>query len=101
MFAPQDEIARAIVAALRVTLATGGAAAPIVTSATEDTAAYTLYLKGRYHWSQSRRDGLVRAVQYFQQAVARDTRYARAYVGLADANAMLGIRAIRLAAFRT
>jgi len=47
--------------------------------------AYTLYLRGRYHWNTRTREGLAKAVTYFQQAIERDSAYALAYAGLADA----------------
>jgi tetratricopeptide (TPR) repeat protein len=46
--------------------------------------AYDLYLKGRYFWNKRTRSGFLQAVDYFQQAIAKDPGYARAYAGLAD-----------------
>ncbi len=51
--------------------------------------AYDLYLKGRYFWNQRTSDGFHHAIDYFQQAVAKDPSYARAYAGLADSYALL------------
>jgi TolB-like protein/DNA-binding winged helix-turn-helix (wHTH) protein/Flp pilus assembly protein TadD len=51
--------------------------------------AYDLCLKGRYFWNQRTSDGFHRAIDYFQQAVAKDPSYARAYAGLADSYALL------------
>ena len=48
------------------------------------------YLKGRYFWNRRTEDGLRRAVQYFQQAIAADPTYAVAYTGLADSYSLLG-----------
>ena len=48
------------------------------------------YLRGRYYWNRRTEDGLRRAVQYFQQAIALDSKYALAYSGLADSYALLG-----------
>ena len=48
------------------------------------------YLRGRYFWNRRTEDGLRRAVQYFQQAVAADPTYASAYTGLADSYSLLG-----------
>jgi serine/threonine-protein kinase len=58
---------------------------------TEDRKAYELYLKGRYLANTRQREGLVRAVSYFEEAVTRDSAYALAYSGMADAWAFLGI----------
>ncbi len=46
--------------------------------------AYDLYLKGRYFWNKRTKDGFQQATEYFQQAIAKDPNYARAYAGLAD-----------------
>jgi len=54
--------------------------------------AYQLYLRGRFHWNKRSLDGLPKAVEYFQQAIANDPDYAVAYAGLADAYNMLSFR---------
>ncbi len=48
------------------------------------------YLRGRSFWNRRTEDGLRRAVQYFQQAIAVDPTYALAYSGLADSYSLLG-----------
>ncbi len=48
------------------------------------------YLRGRYFWNRRTEDGLRRAAQYFQQAIAADPTYALAYTGLADSYSLLG-----------
>lgn len=55
-----------------------------------DAQAYEAYLKARYHWNKLSSDGMRKAVEYFQQAIARDSEYAGAYTGLADCSARLG-----------
>ena len=84
IFAVQEEIAQAIVHALRVKL--GGSTAPLVSRRTMDPAAYELYLKGRYFSSRPSREGLDRAISYFEQAITRDSTYSSPYAGLADAH---------------
>lgn len=84
MLAVQQEIARAIVNALRLELPTGPRAAQW--AATDvDAAAHDLYLRGRHAWNSRTPDGLRQAVALFSQAVERDSTYAAAYSGLADA----------------
>ncbi|MGO9259814.1 MAG: winged helix-turn-helix domain-containing tetratricopeptide repeat protein [Bryobacteraceae bacterium] len=53
------------------------------------TAAYDLYLKGRYFWNKRTAQGLQQAIECFQQGIAKDPAYARAYAGLADSYAMI------------
>ena len=49
-----------------------------------DPLAKQLYLSGRYHWDKRTPDDLNQAVNYFNQAIARDPGYVDAYVGLAN-----------------
>ena len=48
-------------------------------------AAHDLYLRGRYFWNQRTREGLLKSVDYFDQATRTDPTYSEAYAGLADA----------------
>src|SRR5215210_4554095 len=89
VFAVQDELSRAIVGALKVKLSGEQRDAPLVTRATEDLEAHDLYLKGRYLWNQRTYESLLRAASYFERAVAKDSTYAQAYAGLADAYVLL------------
>jgi eukaryotic-like serine/threonine-protein kinase len=56
---------------------------------TQNPEAYELYLKGRYYWNKRTAPDLDTAMSYFNQAIARDPRYALAYSGLADAYSIL------------
>jgi TolB-like protein/DNA-binding winged helix-turn-helix (wHTH) protein/Tfp pilus assembly protein PilF len=51
--------------------------------------AYDLYLRGRYFWNKRTAAGFQQAIDYFQQAIAKDPGYARAYAGLADCYVLL------------
>ena len=91
VFAVQDSIARAIVASLRVHLSAPARAA-LSSRSTENPEAHDLYLKGRFFWNQRGSGGqfaLQRAIGFFEQAIAIDSSYARAWAGLADAYTML------------
>lgn len=55
-----------------------------------DPEAHELYLKGRFFWNKRDQSGFAKAVDYFQQAIAKDPDYAQAYAGLADAYALSG-----------
>jgi tetratricopeptide (TPR) repeat protein len=46
-------------------------------------------LKGRYFWNKRAHSDLNTAISYFNQAIAKDPGYALAYLGLADAYAVL------------
>jgi serine/threonine protein kinase len=52
--------------------------------------AYEAYLKGRYHWYKRSPEGLNKSLQYFQEAIERDSTYASAYSGMADSYNLLG-----------
>lgn len=89
VFAIQDEIARSIVETLKVKLV-GDDEAPIVRPGTSDLDAYTLYLKGRYHWNKRTAEELEKGIALFERAIAIDDRYALAWAGLADSFSILG-----------
>jgi len=57
--------------------------------------AHELYLKGRHFWNQRTEAGLMKSVEYFQQAIATDPSYALGYAGLADAYNILGSNRFR------
>lgn len=85
VFAIQDEISRAVVNKLKVQLE-DGAGTTLVRRTTQDLEAYQLYLQGRHAWLSMRSaEGLQRAVECFERAIARDPDYAMALAGLADA----------------
>jgi serine/threonine-protein kinase len=85
VFAIQDEISRAIVSQLEITLA-GGDQAPLVAVATDNTEAYDEYLRGRYQWNRRTEESLFAAVDHFRRAIDLDSGFALAYAGLADAS---------------
>ena len=57
---------------------------------TGNVEAYDEYLKGRFFWNKRTEDAFVKAIAYFNQAIALDPKYAQAYAGLADTYALLG-----------
>ncbi len=60
-------------------------AATIEHRQTQNPEAYRLYLKGRHEWTRFRPSSVPRAVQFYEQAVAEDPRYALAWAGIAHA----------------
>jgi serine/threonine-protein kinase len=87
VFAMQDSITKAIVAALRVKLSAPVDIAGANPQGTKDLAAYDAYLQGRYLFAQ--RKGLDRALRFFDEATQRDPNFARAYAGYAMAGSLL------------
>src|SRR2546426_2635071 len=83
VFGVQEEIARAVVAALKVKLLPGET--PTAKERTANPDVYSLYLLGRHAWNQANSDGWRRAVTAFQDALALDPNYAPAWAGLAHA----------------
>jgi len=57
---------------------------------TDNPEAYQLYVKGRYFFDRWSPDGRSKAVEYFQQAIAKDPGFAAAYAGLAYAFSIRG-----------
>ena len=57
--------------------------------ATENAEAYQLYVKGRFYLEQRTREGIYKALDQFNEAVAKDPNYAQAYSGLAKAYILL------------
>ena len=97
VFAVQDSIADGVARALlpknarAPRPASGSASGSMGMQGTSDVAAYDLYLRGRYYWHQRGESALRQAAGFFEQAIARDQGFARAYAGLADALALLPI----------
>jgi serine/threonine-protein kinase len=89
VFAVQEEIAQAVVRALEVRLS--AARGPLVRPPTADMIAYDLYLKGRFVRRRFSPDDFRRAIKYFEQAVERDPKFARAYAAISDSTVLLAV----------
>jgi len=87
----QAEIAREICDAIQLTLGspqrTERVRQPTLTP--QAYQAYDLCLKGLYFWNKRDVPGFRQAIEYFQQAIAKDPNYAPAYAGLANSYALL------------
>jgi non-specific serine/threonine protein kinase len=79
VFAIQEEIARSIAQALRITL-TPQEEKTIARRPTENPQAYDFYLRGR---SYTRRENMDYALQMFEQAIQLDPNFALAHAGIA------------------
>jgi TolB-like protein/DNA-binding winged helix-turn-helix (wHTH) protein/Tfp pilus assembly protein PilF len=82
IFEVQNQISTAIAGRLVGTLAPG---ARLSLAPTGDIEAYTLFLRANHLMRQRGAGKLTRAIDLFQQAIARDPNFGRAYAGLAEA----------------
>jgi serine/threonine protein kinase/Tfp pilus assembly protein PilF len=78
VFAIQDEISQAIVETLKLKLS----GQQLLKRPTADLEAYNLYLRGRHLSARLNPDSVRLARGYFEQALARDPKYALAYAGV-------------------
>jgi len=90
VFAVQDEIARAIVGALRVRLS-DAASSSLAKRSTGSPEAHDLYLQGRYFFARRDSASLRKAQDYFEGAIQQDSSYALAWAGLSDAYSHTGV----------
>jgi TolB-like protein/tetratricopeptide (TPR) repeat protein len=79
----QSEVARAIVAEIRVAV-TPEEARRLASPRPVDPEAYDACLKGRFHWYKLSREHLDIALQYFHLALEKDSRCALAWAGIAS-----------------
>ena len=80
----QSEIARAIADAIQIEL-TPQENARLARRRSVDPEAFEAYLRGRYFLDKWTTAGCRKSLQYFQQAIGRDSNYALAYAGSAEA----------------
>jgi TolB-like protein/Tfp pilus assembly protein PilF len=88
IFAVESDIAKSIAEMLQAKLS-GSEKNSIAKVPTVNSEAYELYLKGRFFWNKRTGEDLRKAIEYFEQAIAKDPNYALAYVGLADSYLLL------------
>lgn len=79
----QSEVARDVSGKLKAKLS-GAEVTKVEKTYTVDPEAYQLYLKGRFQWNRRTGESLKEAVDFFDQAIAKDPNYALAYSGLAE-----------------
>ena len=83
LLATQREIATTITEKLQLKLA-GDETRGITKKYTDSNEAYQLYLRGRYSFGKRTKDEMLRAVDYFRQAIDRDPKFALAYARIAE-----------------
>ncbi|MBI3791538.1 MAG: hypothetical protein HY275_11760, partial [Gemmatimonadetes bacterium] len=84
IFAVQDEVARAVIGALKGQVLAGASRG--AASSTRDPEAYDRYLQARFAAAKRTTEALQRAVALYERALARDSAFAQAWSGLADAH---------------
>ncbi|MFI5257386.1 MAG: protein kinase, partial [Gemmatimonadales bacterium] len=95
----QQELAQVITGAVGEAMGGEGALATATALSSMDSvtapeaAAYDLYLRGRFQLARRGAGPLRQAIAYFEQAIAKDPKLARAYSGLADAQGLLPLYA--------
>jgi TolB-like protein/Tfp pilus assembly protein PilF len=88
IFAVQDEIASAIVNALRITLV-GEDQTLIQNHSTTNADAYNKYLLGRHLWNQRSQSSLLASTEPLREAVEIDPGFGQAWAALADAYVLI------------
>jgi adenylate cyclase len=79
----QSEIAKDVSNKLRARLS-GDDQAKIGKTYTVDPDAYQLFLRGEFYWHKRGRDSLLKAAEFYNQAIEKDPSYALAYAALAN-----------------
>jgi TolB-like protein/Tfp pilus assembly protein PilF len=82
VFAIQSDVAEHVAEALQLTLKPAEKT-QIAKAGTGDVEAYNAYLRGLYHYNSWSNEGLEKSIEYFEQAIARDSDFAKAYAALA------------------
>ena len=82
LLAVQSDIAREVSQRLRSQLSAADRQ-KLAKGSTDNPEAYQLYLKGKYYTNKFTKDGFLKGIDYFDQAIAKDPNYELAYSGLA------------------
>ncbi len=88
IFTIEEEISREISEKLRLKLS-GEDKKRLAKRSTDNSLAYDLYLKGRFHWNKRTAEDLRRSIECYQKAITVDPAYALAHVGLAETHVLL------------
>ncbi len=81
VFDIQDEISANILETIKIKLL-GDKKEAVFKNYTDNIEAYQLYLQGRYHVNKFTPDGFIKAIEYFNAAIALEPNYAIAYASL-------------------
>lgn len=88
IFALQDALSNKIAQTLAFEL-NKSELAQLASRPTENADAYEKYLRGRFYQSQNNEAGLLKAIEFYKQAITLDPKFAEPYAGIADANVIL------------
>jgi TolB-like protein/KaiC/GvpD/RAD55 family RecA-like ATPase len=88
IFAVQSDVAKQVAEALRVRILSAEKER-VEKKPTESTTAYSLYLRGRFHWNKRGLEDLKKAMEYFELSVREDHSFALGYAGQADCAVVL------------
>lgn len=94
LFAVEDEVSERVASSIRLKL-NGEQKQLLAKRPTNNSEAYQSYLIGRYFWNERTGTGLEKSLNYFRRATDLDPTYAKAYAGMADSYAMLGLYTVR------
>jgi TolB-like protein/class 3 adenylate cyclase len=89
VFAIQSDVAQQVAHALQIALKPAEQR-QIEKAGTDDPEAYKDYLQGLYHYNTWSKEGLEKSIEYFEQAIARDPNFAKAYAAMAFSYDLLG-----------
>jgi adenylate cyclase len=82
VFAIQSDVAQHVAQALQIALKPADTR-QLAKAGTDDLEAYNAYLQGLYHYNTWSREGLEKSIEYFEQAIARDPNFAKAFAAMA------------------
>jgi TolB-like protein len=88
IFAVQSEIAEKVAGELKIRLVESEKRL-LEKKPTENTEAYTFFLRGRALFREETKDSLRQAISLFEKAIELDSEFARAYVGIAECHLAL------------
>lgn len=90
VLAIEDSLLRAFVASVPVQVS-ADERSRLTAGDTRDGEAQRLFMLGRHHWHRMSLPEMQTALRYFEQALARDSTFARAYAGIAMVHIGMGV----------
>lgn len=91
IFAVEEEIGRQIAEKLRLRLS-GEEQFQLTKRYTDNPEVYQLYFQGLYLFNKRTEESIYKAIEYFQQAIAKDPQFALAYPSLANCYVILSAK---------